>query len=538
MLNPLSERIVRFCYWLEDREAYGRLKDRFRDVLENTRSPRKRYFDLFMMLLVLTSVALLVYGVEHRLHGWMQWFEVLAVSVFIGEYLARLWVYNDAHRTVMDHYAKAQFLRLPFRLGPVLAEVLRKKWEYVSSPLAVVDLLAILPSYRPLRILRLFLLFRLFKLLRYSRSMHGMAEVLSEKRFELYTLALFMTFVVLAASSAVYVFEGGLENGGINTFFDAVYWAMVTLSTVGYGDIVTHTAEGRVVALALIVSGIGVLAFTTSIVVSAFQEKLGDLREHRVLSELERMHGYTVICGFGEVGQVVAAKLYQERQSFVVIEPDEAKTRLASKSGYLVLRGNAADNTLLEAVGVRDRVHTLLCATGDDVINVFVTVSARRMNDGLRIISRANKKEVERKLTLAGANHVVGPFEVLGLMGAEYVGRPVAFEAVYGILHGEGEVALETLPVETGSFAHGRSVGEVDFPAHKLLLFGVISSRTHEARTTGQVYYLGDEFSFYFKPGPQFHIDQGDILVVFGHGFSLLHFKRKMDTHGPRRGQA
>jgi voltage-gated potassium channel len=529
-----SDHIIRFCYWLDECDDYRRLKAGFRDLLENPRSKRKRYFDLFMILLVLTSVALLVYGVENTWDAWMEDFEILAVSIFIAEYLARFWVYSDVHRTVMEQEARARFLKLRFRLAPTLAEAAHKKWEYVSSPLAVIDLLAILPSYRPLRILRVFLLFRLFKLFRYSRSMHGMAQVLSEKRFELYTLALFMTFVVLAASSAVYVFEGGIEKGSIDTFFDALYWSMVTLSTVGYGDITPHTTEGRVVALALIISGIGVLAFTTSIVVSAFQEKLGDLREHRVLAELERLHGYTVICGFGEVGQVVAAKLHQSRQRFVVIELDEAKTQLATKSGYLTVRGDAADNGLLESVGVRDRVHTLLCVTGDDVTNVFVTVSARRMNDGLRIIARSNKKQVVRKLTLAGANHVVGPFETVGLMGAEYVGRPVAFEAVYGMLRGERDVVLETLPVDTDSPLQGRSVEDVDFSAHRLLLFGVISSRTHAPGSSGHVYALKDGFSFYFKPSPEFRMDEGDILVVFGHDFSLLHFRHMTDGRGAR----
>jgi voltage-gated potassium channel len=292
------------------------------------------------------------------------------------------------------------------------------------------------------------------------------------------------------------------------------------------------------VAMALIVSGIGVLAFTTSIVVSAFQEKLGDLREYRVLAELERLHGYTLICGFGEVGQVVAAKLKQSRDRFVIIEANEAKARLAARRGYMVLRGNAADNALLESVGVRQRVHTLLCATGDDVTNVFVTVSARRMNDGLRIISRANKREVARKLTLAGANHVVGPFEMLGLMGAEYVGRPVAFEAVYGILREQGDVVLETLPVEDGSPARGRSVGELDFAGHRLLLFGVISAREQAPADTGHLYALEDGFGFYFKPAAGFRLHPGDILVVFGNSFSLVHFRRKMALRRPSRGRA
>jgi CBS domain-containing protein len=162
-----------------------------RDLLENPRFSAKRYYDLGMILLVLTSVALLVYSVKNTVVVWMLLFEDLVVSVFIIEYLARVWITDDMHRTVLDHYRQTEFLRSPFQLRPVLAVIARRKWEYVSSMLAIIDLLAILPSYRTLRLLRVFLLFRLFTLFRYSRSVHGMTEVLSERRFEFYTLAFF-----------------------------------------------------------------------------------------------------------------------------------------------------------------------------------------------------------------------------------------------------------------------------------------------------------------------------------------------------------
>jgi hypothetical protein len=125
--------------------------------------------------------------------------------------------------------------------------------------------------------------------------------------------------------------------------------------------------------------------------------------------------------------------------------------RLEACTGYN--RAKAAVRNLLETVGLRDRTHTLVCVTGDDVKNVFVTVSARRMNDGLRIISRAGTKQVGRKLMLAGANHVVSPSEVAGPIGAEYVGRLVAFGAIYGILRGKRDIALEAAQVESDSQA-------------------------------------------------------------------------------------
>jgi voltage-gated potassium channel len=524
----LKKLFVRLCLFLEASHRYSELKAIARNLLDNPRYPYKRHYDSGMILLVLMSVALLVYSVDNPVAPWMLWFEDFAVTIFITEYLARLWIIGDIHKTVIDHLRQTEFLRLPFKLRTALLEVAREKWRYITSPLAIIDLLAILPSYRPIRLLRVFLLFRLFKLFRYARSVHGMTEVLAERRFEFYILAFFMVFVVTASASAIYVFEGAMPGSTIDSLFDAMYWAMVTLSTVGYGDITPHTPEGRVVALALIVSGIGVLAFATSIVVAAFQEKLGELREHRVLSELERGPHFTVICGFGEVGQVVASKLAETRQRFMIIDLKEQRVKLAAKRRYLAVHGDAADNELLENIGLRDRVHTLVCATNDDVKNVFITVSARRMHDGLRIIARASSKEMARKLTLAGANHVISPSEIVGQMAAEYVGRPVAFEAISNILRGERDVLLEAVRIDDQTPVCGQTVSEVDFASRKLLLFGVITARDWCVKDVKNLYPLEDAFCFVFKPAPDFRIEPGDVLIVFGYELSLVHFRREL----------
>ncbi len=530
-LEWLAARLlIPLCLWLESSPRYLQVKRRVRDLLDNPRAPEKRWFDLGMTLLVLASVALLIYSVENPVTAWMRWFEYFAVSVFLLEYLARLWIVGDFHQMLLDHYRQAQYLGLPFRPGPVLLEMARMKWAYIKSPLAVIDLLAILPSYRPIRLLRIFLLFRLFKLFRYARSVHGMAEVLSERRFEFLTLAGFMVFVVLTAASAIYVFEGPIPASPIDDLTDAIYWALVTLSTVGYGDIVPLTPEGRAVAGALILAGIGVLAFSTSIIVSAFQGKLKELRENRVFAELERGKPYAILCGFGEIGQVVAAKLRQTRQRFVVVEIDPERVQVAAKLGYLVVCGDAADNELLESLGVRERAHTLICVTNDDVKNVFVTISARRLNEGLRIVARARNKQVARKLSLAGANHVISPPQIVGLIGAGYIGQPVAFEAIYGILRGERDIALEAVRIEASSSACGQRVMDLNLVDRKLLLFGVITQDDPKACDAGHIYPLGSNFRFLFKPGPRFRIQAGDILVLFGYEYSLEHLRRTLNA--------
>jgi voltage-gated potassium channel len=397
----------------------------------------------------------------------------------------------------------------------------------MTSPLAIIDLLAIIPSYRPLRFLRIFLLFRLFKLFRYTRSVNEFVKVLSEKRFELTTVGVFLAFVVLIGATIIYVFESG-ANRQIDGVFDGIYWALVTLSTVGYGDITPQSPEGRLVTMALILTGIGVLSFTTSIIVSAFHEKMPEVRANRVYAEIEKRPGHTIVCGFGRVGRMVADQLAADREHFVVIDHDPGRITLAKRLGYLAIEGNAETTELLENTGIRDRARRILCLTGDDVSNVYITLTARYLNPEIEIVSRANREEAVRKLVQAGADHTVSPFKVVGLIAAEYIGQPVAFEAVYGMLTGEREIGLQTLTVREGSPLAGSALEDLDLRSSRLILFGVITGRPPETDADRLIYELGPS-RFHFNPRRSFRLRDGDVLVVFGHRLSLVHFKKQVE---------
>ena len=474
---PFARVLVQRCYAIEDSPRYRRVKHFFYDLLENPRAPIRPYFDVGMILLVLTSVFCLIYDVKSDLGLFGDLFDRVAVSIFLLEYLLRLWLYNDSDRILIDHYEQAEFINAPFRLGPALREVVSKKWDYMITPLAVIDLLAIIPSYRPLRFLRIFLLFRLFKLFRYSRSINQFGRVLSEKRFEFLILFLFLAFAVFTAASAIYFFEARSEGGEIDSFFEGIYWALVTISTVGYGDITPQTLEGRLVTLVLIICGIAVIAFATSIIVAAFSEKMPEVRRSRVFAEVEKRGNHTIICGFGRVGQVVAEQLSQDREHFVIVDPDEKNIGLARQKGYLEVEGNAESSELLQNLGVAERAKRILCLTGDDVVNVYITLTARHLNPGIEIISRANREETVDKLIKAGASHTIMPFKVLSLVASEYAGQPVAFEAIHGMLTGENDLGMETIPVHQDSTLSGRNIGDIDFSNQRLILFGVITGR-------------------------------------------------------------
>jgi voltage-gated potassium channel len=520
----LTQKVIKQCYFLAASEGYQGFKQSIRDLLENPKAPIRPYFDIFMIALVLTSVWMLIYEVKNDLGRLGDIFEWVAVSIFIIEYLLRFWIFNDSHKVIIERYERAEFINEPFQLGKALWRAVIEKLRYMVQPLAIIDLLAIIPSYRPLRFLRIFLLFRIFKLFRYTRSISEFVKVLSEKRIELLTLLIFMAFLTFTGATAMFFFEADQQGRQVESFFDSIYWALVTISTVGYGDITPQTTEGRLIALVMIIAGLGVISFFTSIIVSAFGEKIDEIRAHRIFSEVERKNVDTLVCGFGRVGQVVSERLAKDKRHFVVVDPLEENIRLAKQRGYLAVVGDGEDNELLASLGIETRIKRLLCLTGDDVVNVYITLTARHYNPDVEIISRANQRENLNKLMRAGACHCVSPNEVVGLIAAEYAGQPVAFEAVYGLLTGQANEGMEAVRIKQGSVMDGRRAGDVDFRDRRLIPFGVI--REDEiGEAEGATCYRLEGRTFYFNPSDSFVFKAEDLLVMFGHDYSVIHFR-------------
>lgn len=531
--TPPLHLIVRLCYRLDDSARYRRCKRFAYDLLENPDSPLRPYVDVTMCVLILATVFLMIYEVRHPLGELARGFEDAVIGVFIVEYLARGWLYSDVRRSVIEAHEEAEFLGIRLQLRPVLARVLRRKWDYVRSPLAIIDLLAILPSYRPLRLLRFFLLFRVFKLFRYTRAISEFAKVLAEKRFDLYTLAMFIGFVLFASATAIYIFEAHVETSHINTLFDAVYWAVITLFTVGYGDITPKTPEGRLVAMLLVVTGVAVISLSTSIVVTAFGEKMQALRDRRVFADVDKLRDYVIVCGYGRVGEMVVARLAEQKRPFVIVDKLAPNIARAKACGHLALCEDATQAEVLANLGITRHAGSILCITGDDVTNTYITLSARQMNPRLSVISRANRAETIHKLRLAGATHVVMPYEVVGLMAAEYIHQPVASMALAGILSGERGMSIDIVAVPPRSLLAGQRIGAIALARHKLTLLGVLTGvdggAERDVRGAIELRASLQGRRFCFNPPPDFSLCAEDLLVVLGRSVSIEHFRAQVE---------
>ncbi len=196
------------------------------------------------------------------------WFEVLSVAVFSIEYAGRIWACVEV---------------------PAYRAPLRGRLRFAATPLALIDLLAVLPSLLPffgvdLRILRgvrLFRLFRILKLTRYSRSLRTLGRVLGRRREELVITLSGVGLIVLVASSLMYYAEHAAQPDKFSSIPAAMWWGVVTLTTLGYGDVYPITTLGRLMGGLFAVSGILLIALPTAILGAAFMEELEATRGSR-----------------------------------------------------------------------------------------------------------------------------------------------------------------------------------------------------------------------------------------------------------------
>ncbi len=500
--------LVRVAYFLEASDRYAQIKEFFNRLLNDPDYPLKKYFDYTMIFLIISSVVILIQSVKYDLPPWLLFYDIYIVSsLFLIEYLLRMWVFSDIHKIIIRYYEEVQFLEKRFFSSVALLKIARNKWEYVSSPIAIIDLLAILPTYRPLRILRIFILFRIFKILRYTKSVNQFLDVIHSKKFEILTLGMLLFFVVFTAGVTIYVFESGV-NDSINSLFDGLYWALVTISTVGFGDITPVTTGGKVVSMVVILSGIGMISFATSIVVSAFSEKMDEIRESRAVMDTTKKDDFIIICGYGQMCNMLIDNFKRNGITFIIIEKDYDKTAIASKKGLNIINEDATQHKTLNRFDL-DSVKAVLATTSSDVANIYITLNVRSISKSVPIISRANHEKMTQKLFLAGATDVVKPYDVAGMMAAVYIDQPVAFEAINAILTAKKNAHFEQVTVQKDLFLQGKRIKDIDFAKYKIILIGV---------------FRDDEFIF--NPTPYFELRADDVLIIMGYIISIDWFKK------------
>jgi len=506
----LKRAILSQALFLQHSKPYKKTKAFVKDMLTNPNNPYKKYVDIVIIFLIVTSVVILVYEVKNPVPEWLDFYDIYVVTAVFGfEYLLRLWVNNDISKDIVDEYNEAKFLHRDFNLGKALGEGFGKKLKYMVTPSAIIDLMALFPAYRPMRVLRIFVLFRVLKLLRYAKSINQFVEVLSSKRFELMTLLFIVLFMIVTAGISIYVLEEKI-NPNINTLFDAVYWALVTISTVGYGDISPVSTSGRAVSMLIIVGGIAILSFATSVIVSAFSEKLAELKEGRIVEQVNKSKSFLVICGYGQMTKMFLRKDIDHLENYVILEKDAQKVLEAQKDGYAAIQEDASRYQTLKKFNTQNSHITVLCLAANDVENIYITLNAKAVSRKISVIARASNSKIANKFKFAGVDYVLLPNMVANSMVHAAISQPTMYKAMKGILAGSSIAHVDEIIAYDHSKIIGNTVSKLNFKESKLLLIGL---------------QRGDEFIF--NPNPDMLIIENDVLVVMGKEISLKYFEEK-----------
>lgn len=256
--------------------------------------------------------------------------------------------------------------------------------------------------------------------------------------------AVVLMIAAIAVGTAGYVFIEGYP------WFDAYYMSVITLASVGFGEIHPLGFWGRLFTSFLIIFNIGLFTYSISTITGIFAEggftKL--LREFRMHQAIQNMTGHTIVCGFGRHALEVAEELSKQGGKFVIIESDHEKAdTLRTETEFLFVEGDATDDDILTEAGI-ERAAALVVTLPSDADNLYITLSARQMNPALRIICRAHSAADEAKLRRAGANHTVVPERIGGFYMATLVDKPdlVEFFTLLSNM-GPGNVVFEEIPI-------------------------------------------------------------------------------------------
>jgi voltage-gated potassium channel len=509
-LNLISRAVVDTAYALEGSGRYRRVYKFVDNLLNNNGFRLKRYFDLFMMTLILSSVFILIRDVKFHQQDFLAIFNDYIISViFLIEYLLRFWVSSNSAAIIISQYEKDELLQRKFRLKRALFKVLYAKWKYVSSLPAIIDLLAIMPFFHEMRLLRLFIIFRVFKLFRYTQNMQQFATILGSKKFELLTLLTFAGLILFVASVLIYVMEALNPDSPVNTLFDALYWAIVTISTVGYGDVTPITNEGRVVAIVVITSGVAVLAFATSIVVSAFTENLENIRENKLAQDVQKLKHFYLLCGYSELGAMVASKLKRMGRNVVVLDSDASRIAEARKHRHLAINFDPGSLESFQVLGIdiARQVSAVVLLGDTDIENVYTALTVRSMNKTVHMLSVLHDKKHRRKLKKAGADNIVYAQEIIGQLSREYSGNPIAFEALHALRAEHTGIVMDEILIDERMARQIHTVKDLHIRGRHIILVGVESMR---------------EERFVFNPSSDFELQENDIIVVIAEN-AVLH---------------
>ena len=236
-------------------------------------------------------------------------------------------------------------------------------------------------------------------------------------------------------------------------FLDSLFMTVITLTTVGFGEVHQLSPVGRLYTIFLVFAGVGFLGYAGGILMRYMIE--GRIRiilgRRRLDKKITRLKNHYIVCGYGRIGRVLCMNLRQKPIDIVVIEKNPDLVQVMEEDGILYMCGDTADEAILLSAGI-ERAKGLIAVLGTDVENVYLVLTARQLNPKLFIMARAIYKESKSKLLAAGATAVESPYEVGAVSMAHRIIRPTVTSFLdLALTHARKDIQMEEIPISTES---------------------------------------------------------------------------------------
>jgi voltage-gated potassium channel len=312
------------------------------------------------------------------------------------------------------------------------------------------------------------------------------------------------------------------------TYGDCVYMTVITISTVGFGELgAMHQVPGaRILTISLIVSGVGTLAYVQSNLTALLVEGVigHALRRNRMRKQIAALKGHIVVAGAGSTGKHVIQELIATQTPFVVIDRNDQHLARVSEEltegKMLYVTGDATDDHMLVAARVSE-ARGVVAALTHDKDNLFVTLSARGLNPTARIVAKVVEDDAAAKMIRAGATSIVSPTQIGGLRMASELLRPEVNEFLDQMLLDKTKnLRLEEVVIHAESPLVGMLLKETPIRRETRLL--VVAVR-------------GSDRSFLYNPDPDYVIQVGTTLIVMGEAESVVKLRKMVSESLPPR---
>jgi voltage-gated potassium channel len=285
-------------------------------------------------------------------------------------------------------------------------------------------------------------------------------------------------------------------------FLDSFYMVIMTIATVGYGEVHPQGPPGRIFTSGLIVVGVATMLYSFGVFASTLTDNaLGEYRRQRRLQqELDRLRDHFIICGYGRIGTQIVAEFEDHRVPYVVIDQTEEALERIRAENHLHIEGDASKEEILKQAGI-ERARGLISAVDSDERAVYIVLAARALNPNLYIVARAGRPDSIRRLELAGATRTISPYVMAGHRMAELAIRPAMVDVLDTLHHGEAGIGVEELVVTPDTKILGKTLEESG------LLAGD-AARVLAVR--------GRDGSVTVNPAASTRLEEGDLVIALG----------------------